>query len=604
MHKVASTKYTFNDNLTYFIGPNGAGKSTILQALQLGLLGYVPGLPKTAESIFSHANGPVMSVTVELDNDGNDVAITRSWMKNGSSVKCLTNISPTTVSENGIKSCIGDMELPIFDFNEFNSMTSNKLKDWFINFLPKSNLDIDWKLQLESSARNAGVSVKDGFLSEILSTIPNALSGVDQVRAVNEILKEKSSFVKGQLASAESTVQSLIFYDDADMTVNIEEIDSKIRELSDLRLELVKYETSKLSAASSKANAEARIVELNDLMKEDVLDSEHYRKQLEALKTKLNDLSEEVVTARSEWQTAQKYYSELMSQSTSDKCPVLECECSKLEELKEVHRSKVKKAEKDLAASKKKFETINESYNELNNEFAAINTTYNAAVLDEEKHKSAEAELTSLFNIIKSADEMLSSNAPTSKSQDDIVAEINNLTEQGRKYRANEEYNKLIDKFTKDKFERQSELEALKIWVKLTDANGLQTELMNSVFEEFESKLTETLRSMFSDEAVTAKFNLISKANSFSFGIVRGSQYVKYDLLSSGEKCLYMAAMLVTLLKESETSLKLIMIDDLLDHLDDVNADKFFSAAESIKDIQFILAGVKMTDNSEFKVEV
>ena len=35
------------------LGPNGAGKTTIIQAIQLALLGYIPGTDKNKTAIFS-----------------------------------------------------------------------------------------------------------------------------------------------------------------------------------------------------------------------------------------------------------------------------------------------------------------------------------------------------------------------------------------------------------------------------------------------------------------------------------------------------------------------------------------------------------------------
>jgi ATPase involved in DNA repair len=45
MHNVVDKTYKLN-NMNYFVGPNGAGKSTIMQAIQLALLGYIPGTDK------------------------------------------------------------------------------------------------------------------------------------------------------------------------------------------------------------------------------------------------------------------------------------------------------------------------------------------------------------------------------------------------------------------------------------------------------------------------------------------------------------------------------------------------------------------------------
>ena len=66
-----------------FIGPNGAGKSTILEAVQLALLGYIPGYAKKNESIMKHSSDKMMEVIASFDDDG--FVIDRTWMKNGAS---------------------------------------------------------------------------------------------------------------------------------------------------------------------------------------------------------------------------------------------------------------------------------------------------------------------------------------------------------------------------------------------------------------------------------------------------------------------------------------------------------------------------------------
>ena len=57
MHKLGQPKkYTFN-NLTYLYGPNGSGKSTVLEAIQLALLGYIPGMNKKNDYYAKSSNG-------------------------------------------------------------------------------------------------------------------------------------------------------------------------------------------------------------------------------------------------------------------------------------------------------------------------------------------------------------------------------------------------------------------------------------------------------------------------------------------------------------------------------------------------------------------
>ena len=47
LHNAVNKTYTFND-INYIYGNNGIGKSTILQAIQLALLGYIPGTAKNS----------------------------------------------------------------------------------------------------------------------------------------------------------------------------------------------------------------------------------------------------------------------------------------------------------------------------------------------------------------------------------------------------------------------------------------------------------------------------------------------------------------------------------------------------------------------------
>lgn len=106
----------------------------------------------------------------------------------------------------------------------------------------------------------------------------------------------------------------------------------------------------------------------------------------------------------------------------------------------------------------------------------------------------------------------------------------------------------------------------------------------------------------------TAKFHLTEKANSFSFGVTNEeNEYIEFDLLSSGEKCLYTLALLISIVELSDSPLKIIMIDDLLDHLDMLRIKDCFETLYSISDIQILLAGVQDCTHSnakEFVVEI
>ena len=222
-HHINHAEYDFN-NLNYLYGLNGAGKSTILQAIQLGLLGYIPGTDKNKTAIFRHCNSDMLRVGLILEPS---LIITRTWMKSGNNiiVTCATN-------PNGfdVESIIKDIELPIFNFNEFIGMTANKLKDWFINFLPKDEVEVDWDHELRTSLNDAKlIGIDDDIISSDVNKINGCgLSGVEQVRWANDYFKQMVSLKKTEVNQAESTIKTLIFYDDIPAGTSIDDIQNRI----------------------------------------------------------------------------------------------------------------------------------------------------------------------------------------------------------------------------------------------------------------------------------------------------------------------------------------------------------------------------------------
>ena len=85
---------------------------------------------------------------------------------------------------------------------------------------------------------------------------------------------------------------------------------------------------------------------------------------------------------------------------------------------------------------------------------------------------------------------------------------------------------------------------------------------------------------------------------------MRNGAYIEFDMLSSGEKCLYTLAMLIAITENSASDLKLILIDDLLDHLDDANIQTCFATLNNIEDIQVILAGVQPCNIDDMVIHV
>lgn len=573
MHKVARATYPFND-VTYLVGPNGVGKSTVLQAVKLALLGYIPGYAKTGESIMKHASGPVMSVELELDEG---IQITRTWSRSGSSVKTSLDV----VGYNGeLSDLFGEVQLPIFDFNEFRSMTANKLKDWFISFLPKSDDGLDIPSKLVEALGSRGLPY-ESLLSEIESWIAASdFQGVDLVRNLNAKLKEDQSFTKGQIDKLQSTIQSLVKYDDVQES-DPDDIQQRLASLNAMKSELVKYQASLDLYNRTKANVDALRSSLPAARPEDDSRIQDSKSKVENLRTRLDVLKADYQDLMSKIHALEvKKASVPKSAST---CPFTKEFCQTASELATASQNTISQIDNEIASKKSELvDCCPAACSKIEREIFQLTTEQNAILNQYDRLVAAELQLSSISV----------GSAPCDMSIHEIDEQMRALNESLVQIAANKRYEELSDKIVADKFKLENDLEVYKIWAKATDANGMQTELMNKPFQDLAEDMSKYLSQMFNGEVV-ANFNLSAKANSFSFGLLRGKSYIEFDYLSSGEKALFTLALILCILNRSGSKVKTILIDDILDHLDTENASYLFSALKNVKDVQFILAGVK-----------
>jgi hypothetical protein len=56
---------------------------------------------------------------------------------------------------------------------------------------------------------------------------------------------------------------------------------------------------------------------------------------------------------------------------------------------------------------------------------------------------------------------------------------------------------------------------------------------------------------------------------------------------------------MICIIDNSKSPLKVVLLDDALDNLDDIAIENTFQSLKNISNIQFILAGVKHCDNAE-----
>ena len=616
MHNVDKKTYTFSD-LTYLYGANGAGKSTVLQAIQLALLGYIPGTSKSSKAeLFKHSNGSVLGVTLQLYDDETIITIHRVWAGTSSNITSSVEITPEGYS---IEAITEELELPIFNFNEFVSMTANKMKEWFINFLPSSEMTIDWAGLLTQEAKKAGLVDNKDLVNQELAWIDTTnLHGSELVKVVNTHFKDALAYKKKELERLSSTIQSLIFYDDINSDVTEAEITEQLKVYEAKKASAEAYMRDKnrnleLQARLKRDYAECtaatpeedpRYIEAADAIKAAEAKKPEISNKIAELNAHINDdiipqlteLARKKATLAAELDINQKII------DGNGICPFTATKCESVQKLIEEYKI-------TSLANKQKLQTIEDDCAKLSDD--KIATSKQISELNEEIAKldytktSNSNLLSSIVSQYKVMNQIRSEIVivPEVEETEDVTAKIAELRQLLVKCEANRKYNELIDTITANKYKVDQEIAAYKAWINLTGVNGLQNDdSATKPFIDLQDSMNKYIQAVFG-VAVSSKFILEAKANSFSFGITRNDKYIPFNLLSSGEKCMYTLSLMMALTSVSASPLKLVMVDDLLDHLDDINVLKLFDSLEKVDDIQMLFAGVKPL-TKDYVVEV
>lgn len=612
MHNVDKKTYEFSD-LTYLYGPNGVGKSTVMEAIQLALLGYIPNTPKKVSDIFKHSNSHTMAVTLMLEDNGQSISIRRIWTGTKSGINSSVDIVPDGYD---ISNVLKDIELPIFNFNEFIDMTANNLKKWFIDFLPSASVSIEWTAEFTKDAKDAGITVDEKFIKDVVTAVESLpQTGADRIPAANTYLKSCLSFKQKEMERAQSTIQSLIFYDDVVEDMSEEDIATKISELEAIK---TTYENN-LRKIQQNKNIEAQLASYAQYTAESydkdeeyialAADIEKYREEAEKNQVAREKAVADVQDTNVAYYALHDEEALLKAQIASKKeiidgkgiCPYTKTSCDSIKSLIETYEAeivelnarldelKVQKATVDKNRTKYSeiFNKLNVESSEIKDKIFRCEANQSNIQFKYQTKATLEAQLVDVEEFTMDSGQI--NDITTIENE---IADLRNLQ---IKYAANKRYNQMIDKLTAEKFALEQEIAACKSWAKLTDANGLQSTNSETQFVTLAKDLDKYIQAVFGKD-VSAKFNIEAKANSFSFGIVRNEKYIPYNLLSSGEKCMYTLSLMLNIVECADTQLKLIMVDDLIDHLDDVNVVAMFKSLQSIKDIQMIFAGVKTVE--------
>lgn len=592
MNNVDSCVYTLED-ANCFIGPNGSGKTTAMQAIQLALLGYTSSSGKQISGIMRHSNNHTMAVTATLEGNGTTIEVQRIFSRSGKSNKSTLNISPDGY---GIDEFVKELELPIFNFSDLMSDTANSQKSWWMKTLPPCDTSVDWKKEFDDATKESIIYQKEDILEELIQrmTISGVgSSGIQSVQSANDFLKAELSAEKKTSQQLEDTLRSLIHYDDVETGTTPESLEIELNRLEKERMRLAKYLVEQTAYESQKESRDRQIESLSKTaLSKESLDQK--KSELVEQREHLVKMNESILSLKKKKAHVLAEIDALLKMKEASMCPVLHIQCDKLgtdsTDSTEKHSELVK--ESDLIQSR--LSELELSYSEELTRYNNATDEYNSAL-------SARSNLDAIKKTPLNVPETINMGEFQCKSEEEYDSTISSMRNLLHKVIANQSYSELYEKVKNDTLLSQSRIALLKLLISHTDVNSLQNRLMSKQFEQFESQMAPFIQAVMGDNC-SPKFHLTEKSSDFSFGIQRNSAYIPYSMLSSGEKCMFALAMMVSIVSMSSSELKLVMIDDMLDHLDSEKLKAVIQGIHSVENIQFIFAGVMDVSSEDINI--
>ena len=620
MRNVKYKKYELSQ-LVYLHGPNGAGKSTVLNAIQLCLLGYIPGTAKSNAAIMEHANGNRIEVTVELgasDWGTHTVEFTRTFERKGRTV--TSNLAFEGFgSDPTMDQIMGDSKLPVFDWNSFTSLTSNKLKDWFIQFIPGMNESVNWEQELQNAV-NVDVVYNVDIVKQYADKFSkiDASSAVDSVIEANSTLKNDVSYCKAALAEKENAVNGLLdssdISDSEDLNVDAlqQQYDAAVKKYDAAQASYM----DKFKKYTNALNRTSQINRLSDDLSRmlSVDDIESKQAELQSSIDDTVELQEDLYANLDSMQAQKQAALECLAEckanietcksivNSDSSCPYTKLACESIARVKPQYASK-------LAQYRSDADSYQQEVKECDSTIEYLQQELNSTEQDKQKCFKLIDELDFKLSQRKDAEEKLekAASAVAESVTQEEVNEAQQLMDSAKQLERDLSFKlntavrikqnaDLVESMMLEKYKLQEKLDVLNAWVKLTGANGLQTKLSSKGFTHLEQKLTPYVQELFGS-LYTCKFNVAQKANSFSFGLEKRSKlgvstYIPYNLLSTGEKTVYAYMLMKYIADNSNSLLKLVMMDDFFDHLDKQRFASLLDAMSRSSTCQVIMAGV------------
>lgn len=644
---------TFDQELTgkdIFVGPNGSGKSTRLQAVQLAMLGYIPG-KKTNSETFKLSSGEEMTAGLQLEGFSFDRSIIRTEKLKGTGVKDIKYSESITVSPSKGESNTTQMNARItaetgnfpmvFDFQQFLDMSDTKRREFIYGLSPissevwdkpKVSSHLIQKL-LTQGLKETNPDLFDAsqeLINDCLSEWPSGYDLSSGLQSMSSWIENQQKHWNKKQNDATGAVREL-----AEMKNKLEETDrdiiSKKDELkvfrqqhTDIhgqikagyeikrqwdqkrdRLTELKTEIERLTAVlsvRSDRDYESEIVILQQSIKQTDVSSEAkvIQEQIDALvvqrelkvteehdaKVKADKLSLELTTMEMVLKNIKekgagvcvihhqiacdKDFSKFTS-FVGEKGPSLQDQINELEQLQLNTRKEIKELRGQESLLEQSKQALYKSADDENRENNRIRSEIEVIRKDEqEETRRLQDNQNKIINLQQEQERLLNDKQPTFAPLEILEPQLVALAKQI------EELERIIEEKEKAKITLSNSQTAMisaskaqyyhtasKTLAEALGAKGIQGELVKGVLSPIEDSINENLKLMgihypmfFSTESETGK-------EVFQFGWINNDRKTNFDVLSTGEKLMFLSAFLVTLLERANPPLKVLALDDI-----------------------------------------
>ncbi|MEK4879439.1 MULTISPECIES: hypothetical protein [Paenibacillus] len=644
---------TFDQELTgrdVFVGPNGSGKSTRLQAVQLAMLGYIPG-KKTNPETFKLSSGDEMTAGLQLDTFSFDRSIVRTEKLKGTGAKEVKysesiTVSPskgeknTTQMNARISAETGNFPM-VFDFQQFLDMSDAKRREFIYSLSPISSEKWDKEkisAHLVQKLLTQGLKetnpdlyeASQELINDCLDEWPANYDLSSGLQAMTSWIESQQKHWNKKQNDATGAVREL-----ADMKNKLEETDrditTKKEELKDFRqqhtdihgqikagyeikrqwdqkkdrLESLKVEIEKMKAGlavTSDRDFKSEIKVLQDSIKQTNVSAEAkvIQEQIDALvvlreskitegmdaKQRADKLNLELNEMRRVLQGIQdkgakvcvlhssigcdKDFSKFTNY-TSERDPSLQKNIDDLLQIQNELRLEIKSLREQEGTLEQSKQALYKSANDENTANDRIRSRIEIIRKDEQeeirRHQDTQNKI---INLQQEQERLLSDKQPTFAPLEILEPQLTALARQI------DELERVIEEKEKAKItlsnaqtamisasKAQYYFTACKSLAEALGAKGIQGELVKGALGPIEDSINDNLRLMgirypmfFSTESETGK-------EVFQFGWIKNERKTNFDVLSTGEKLMFLSAFLVTLLERANPPLKVLALDDI-----------------------------------------